>query len=164
MGAGGIGIDVAQWLLGSSPNFYRHWGIDLNVEHPGGLIDVKLNYQPAKQITMMQRKTHKIGKNLGKTTGWIHRLELKNRGVNLLLGVEYQKIDEKGLHLIIDGQSTILEVDSIILCTGQDEERDIYQELHDAGLSTHLLGGAFKALELDAKQVIEQATRLALLI
>lgn len=164
IGAGGIGVDVAQWLLGPTTNFYEHWGIDLRVQEPGGLIGVKQNRKSGKEITLLQRKRDKIGRYLGKTTGWIHRLELKNRGVRLLAGVEYQKIDEHGLTVIIDGQEQCLEVDSIIICAGQVEEHDIYKELHDAGISTHLLGGAYKALELDAKQAIEQATRLALLI
>ena len=164
IGAGGVGVDVAQWLLGATPDFYQHWGIDLNVKQPGGLLASKNHSKPMKEITMLQRKRDKVGKYLGKTTGWIHRLELKNRGVHLLTGVTYKKIDAQGITISMDGQERCLEADSIILCAGQVEETDIYQELHHAGVSTHLLGGAYKALELDAKQAIEQATRLALLI
>ncbi len=163
IGAGGIGIDMATWLCGEPNNFSSYWGIDLKVGHPGG---VMASHVPSiqREVTILQRKKSRIGAHLGKTTGWIHRLELKKWGVQSLTGVEYQKIDDNGLHLMINGQPRLLEVDSIILCAGQEERQDLYHQLQEKGQDVHLIGGAYKALELDAKQAIEQATRLGLLL
>lgn len=163
IGAGGIGVDVATWLLGEHGNFYKHWGIDLQVSTPGGLVEKQLP-QERPNIFILQRKHRRVGAGLGKTTGWIHRLELKQQGVQMLSGVQYEKIDDSGLHIVIENQKRCLNVDSIILCTGQEEEQGLYSLLHAKGLSVHLIGGAYKALELDAKLAIEQATRLAALL
>ena len=163
IGAGGIGIDVATWLAGPEENFYQHWGIDLDVKQPGGLVNPKFE-KSKRQITILQRKNKRVGATLGKTTGWIHRLELKHRGVKTLSGVQYERIDDDGLHIVIHEQQMVLDVDQIIVCAGQEENHDLYDSLHQLGRSVHLLGGAYKALELDAKQAIEQATRLAAML
>lgn len=163
IGAGGIGVDVATWLLGEHKDFYKHWGIDLQVSTPGGLVEKQLS-DSKPEIYILQRKHRRVGAGLGKTTGWIHRLELKQQGVKMISGVQYEKIDDLGLHINHGNQKSCLEVDSIILCTGQEEEQDLYSLMHEKGLNVHLLGGAYKALELDAKLAIEQATRLGALL
>jgi 2,4-dienoyl-CoA reductase (NADPH2) len=160
IGAGGIGVDVATWLAGQTADFYQHWGIDLKVKQPGGLISAQSQLSE-RQITILQRKHARVGAGLGKTTGWIHRLELKHRGVKILSGVHYERIDDAGLHIRINDEPMLLDVENIIICAGQEENHDLYDSLHQAGQSVHLLGGAYKAIELDAKQAIEQATRLA---
>jgi 2,4-dienoyl-CoA reductase (NADPH2) len=163
IGAGGIGIDVATWLCGEPNHFAGYWGIDLKVKTPGGLVAPSV--PPMKrQVTLLQRKQSKIGAHLGKTTGWIHRLELNKWGVQSITGVEYQRIDDQGLHLMVNGHPLLLAVDSIIVCAGQEERQDLYRELLQKKENVHLIGGAYKALELDAKQAIEQATRLGLIL
>ena len=112
----------------------------------------------------MQRKDTALGKTLGKTTGWTHRLALKRRGVRFLPGVQYKKIDDDGLHLVAAGEYSVLPVDTVIVCAGQEPLRDLYQALCDQGLSATLVGGAHEAAELDAKAAIDQATRLAAVI
>ena len=102
-----------------------------------------------------------MGGRLGKTTGWIHRMSLKHREVNMFSGVSYQYIDDDGLHIVLDNKPQVLAVDSIIVCAGQEEMNALYQPLKQAGCSAHLIGGAFKALELDARHAINQASRLA---
>lgn len=135
-------------------------GIDLKVKQPGGLTSAQLHVSE-RHITILQRKHARIGAGLGKTTGWIHRLELKHRGVKMLSGVQYERIDDAGLHIRINNEPMLLDVENIIICAGQEENHDLYDSLRQAGQSVHLLGGAYKAIELDAKQAIEQATRLA---
>jgi 2,4-dienoyl-CoA reductase (NADPH2) len=162
IGAGGIGLDVAAWLLGDVPDFYQHWGIDLSVSEPGGLKEAKV-YPSSREIFLLHRGKGKVGGRLGKTTAWIHRLELKRRGVKVFSGVRYQKINDLGLTFLQDNQPVVLPLDSIIVCAGQVANTDLYHELHQAGQSVHLLGGAYQAQELDARQAIEQATRLSLL-
>ena len=109
----------------------------------------------------MQRKPTKVGAGLGKTTGWIHRTELTHRGVEMLAGVTYDRIDDEGLHYLVGDEKRVLGVDNVILCTGQEPNRDLYDALQSAGLSAHLIGGADVAAELDAKRAIDQGTRLA---
>jgi 2,4-dienoyl-CoA reductase (NADPH2) len=106
---------------------------------------------PARQIFLLQRKVSKVGDGLGKTTGWIHRTGLKNRGVHMFAGVTYNKIDDAGLHVTIDGQQKTLPVDNVILCAGQEPRRDLQAALEAAGKTVHLIGGADVAAELDAK-------------
>ncbi len=165
IGAGGIGFDVAAFLLQTSHQskeaFADEWGIDLSMQARGGLIDAPSSELPRYKITMLQRKTSKLGKNLGKTTGWIHRAELKRAGVKMLSGVQYRKIDDKGLHITQNNQEVIIPSDNIILCAGQESLRELYQPLCEAEQRVHLIGGADKALELDAKRAIQQATWLA---
>jgi 2,4-dienoyl-CoA reductase (NADPH2) len=164
IGAGGIGFDVAEWLShtgdDSKEAFCREWGMDLSMSHRGGVVAPELPESP-REIFLLQRKQEKMGKRLGKTTGWIHRLSLKHRRVKMMSGVAYQHIDDRGLHLMLDKKPITLAVDSIILCAGQEESHALYAPLKEAGCSVHLIGGAFKALELDARHAINQASRLA---
>ncbi|MGA5194534.1 FAD-dependent oxidoreductase [Streptomyces exfoliatus] len=167
IGAGGIGFDVAEFLTdggeGASQDpetYFRQWGVDTSYENRGGLRAPERN-APPRQVHLLQRKTTKVGAGLGKTTGWIHRTELKHRGVAMVAGVSYDLIDDEGLHVTIDGESQLLPVDTVVLCAGQDPRRDLYEELVAAGRVTHLIGGADVAAELDAKRAIDQGTRLA---
>ncbi len=168
IGAGGIGFDVGEWLTHAhrrepKQQFYDEWGIDINMEHRGGIKQPEIVKSP-REVYLLQRKKDKHGQGLGKTTGWIHRLRLKHKQVKMLGGVTYERIDDEGLHIRINEQSQVLAVDSIVICTGQNELRDLLVPLREAGKSVHLIGGAFKALELDARHAIEQACRLAALI
>lgn len=165
IGAGGIGFDVAEALMHDDAGddksaFYREWGIDTHVAHRGGVVTPEKPHA-AREVYLLQRKKDKMGGRLGKTTGWIHRMSLKHRAVNMMPGVSYQKIDDDGLHIMINNKSKVLTVDTIIVCAGQEEMNGLYQPLKHAGRSVHLIGGAFKALELDAKHAINQASRLA---
>lgn len=168
LGAGGIGFDVAEWLThekheGKCPEFYSEWGIDITGAYRGGL--KKTNIAPSsRQVYLLQRKSEKMGQRLGKTTGWIHRLSLKHKQVKMLSGVTYVRIDDEGLHLLIDEKPQVLAVDSIVICTGQLESHALFEPLKQAGKTVHLIGGAYKALELDARHAIDQASRLAALI
>lgn len=166
IGAGGIGFDVAEYLLHESNQsisaFAKTWGVDLSMEHRGGILPNKVHReQPKHEITMLQRKNSKMGKGLGKTTGWIHRASLKNSAVRMLIGVQYEKINDLGLHIIYNEEPLIIDVDTIILCTGQVSLRELLIPLQRDGLTVHLVGGADVALELDAKRAIKQATELA---
>ncbi|MFC7781184.1 NADPH-dependent 2,4-dienoyl-CoA reductase [Legionella taurinensis] len=168
IGAGGIGFDVAEWLTHEhhgheAKHFYKEWGIDLTVSHRGGLDDAEVSPSP-REVYLLQRKKEKHGKNLGKTTGWVHRLSLKHKQVKMLAGVTYERIDDEGLHIRIGEEKTVLPVDSVVICAGQNELRDLYDPLRESGQSVHLIGGAFKALELDARHAIDQACRLAALL
>ncbi|KQX14877.1 NADPH-dependent 2,4-dienoyl-CoA reductase [Streptomyces sp. Root431] len=167
IGAGGIGFDVAEFLTdggeGASQDpetYFRQWGVDTSYENRGGLRTPERT-APPRQVHLLQRKTTKVGAGLGKTTGWIHRTELKHRGVAMVAGVSYERIDDEGLHVTIDGEAQLLPVDTIVLCAGQDPRRDLYEGLVAAGRSPHLIGGADVAAELDAKRAIDQGTRLA---
>ncbi|MFB7588553.1 FAD-dependent oxidoreductase [Streptomyces sp. NPDC056169] len=167
IGAGGIGFDVAEFLTdggeGASQDpetYFRQWGVDTSYENRGGLRAPERT-APPRQVHLLQRKSTKVGAGLGKTTGWIHRTELKHRGVAMVAGVSYERIDDEGLHVTIDGEAQLLPVDTIVLCAGQDPRRDLYEELVAAGRAAHLIGGADVAAELDAKRAIDQGTRLA---
>ncbi|GAA3799408.1 NADPH-dependent 2,4-dienoyl-CoA reductase [Streptomyces chiangmaiensis] len=167
LGAGGIGFDVAEYLTDGGDKasedpatYFRHWGVDMDYRAPGGLTAPE-RPTPPRTVHLLQRKTSKVGSGLGKTTGWIHRTELKHRGVTMVPGVTYDRIDDAGLHLTVDGVSRVLEVDTIVLCTGQEPRRDLYEELVAAGRTAHLIGGADVAAELDAKRAIKQGTELA---
>ncbi|MEU2601422.1 NADPH-dependent 2,4-dienoyl-CoA reductase [Streptomyces hirsutus] len=167
LGAGGIGFDVAEFLTDGGDKahedpetYFRQWGVDMDHRTPGGLTAPE-RPAPPRTVHLLQRKTTKVGAGLGKTTGWIHRTELKHRGVTMVPGVRYDRIDDAGLHLTVDGESTVLEVDTIVLCTGQEPRRDLYEELVSAGRSVHLIGGADVAAELDAKRAVKQGTEVA---
>ncbi|MFF3929663.1 FAD-dependent oxidoreductase [Streptomyces hirsutus] len=167
LGAGGIGFDVAEFLTDGGDKahedpetYFRQWGVDMDHRTPGGLTAPE-RPAPPRTVHLLQRKTTKVGAGLGKTTGWIHRTELKHRGVTMVPGVRYDRIDDAGLHLTVDGESTVLEVDTIVLCTGQESRRDLYEELVSAGRSVHLIGGADVAAELDAKRAVKQGTEVA---
>ncbi|ALO91937.1 Putative 2,4-dienoyl-CoA reductase [Streptomyces hygroscopicus subsp. limoneus] len=167
LGAGGIGFDVAEFLTdggdkaGEDPEtYFRNWGVDTAYRAPGGLAAPE-RPAPPRQVHLLQRKTSKVGAGLGKTTGWIHRTELKHRGVTMVPGVRYDRIDDAGLHITVGDESTVLEVDTVVLCTGQEPRRELYEELVAAGRGAHLIGGADVAAELDAKRAIKQGTELA---
>ncbi|MBA2709318.1 MAG: NADPH-dependent 2,4-dienoyl-CoA reductase [Tatlockia sp.] len=164
IGAGGIGFDVSEWLTHnpdeSNKEFYEHWGIDLDSSGRGGLKQPEISESP-REVYLLQRKKEKHGARLGKTTGWIHRLSLKQKKVQMLSGVHYERIDDEGLHIIVDGKPQVLAVDSVIICTGQNEARELFKPLKEAGCSVNLIGGAYQALELDARHAIDQACRLA---
>ncbi|QLJ01956.1 NADPH-dependent 2,4-dienoyl-CoA reductase [Streptomyces sp. NEAU-sy36] len=167
LGAGGIGFDVAEYLTDGGDKasedpaaYLRNWGVDMEYTAPGGLTEPR-RPAPPRQVHLLQRKTSKVGAGLGKTTGWIHRTELRHRGVTMVPGVRYDRIDDAGLHITVGGESTVLEVDTVVLCTGQEPRRDLYEELVAAGRVAHLIGGADVAAELDAKRAIKQGTELA---
>ncbi|WP_406130505.1 FAD-dependent oxidoreductase [Streptomyces sp. NBC_00989] len=167
LGAGGIGFDVAEFLTDGGDKasedpatYFRAWGVDMDYAAPGGLTAPE-RPAPPRSVHLLQRKATKVGAGLGKTTGWIHRTELKHRGVTMVPGVQYDLIDDAGLHVTVDGRSTVLEVDTVVLCTGQDPRRGLYDELTAAGRSVHLIGGADVAAELDAKRAIKQGTEVA---
>lgn len=170
IGAGGIGFDVAEYLTHSGESaslhpekFYEEWGVDTSYSQPGGLRAPHVE-SPGRKVYMFQRKESKVGDNLGKTTGWIHRAGLKARRVGMDAGVSYRKIDDQGLHITVGGEERVVAVDNVILCTGQEPLRELFDELKTAGCSVHLIGGADVAAELDAKRAIDQGTRLAAVI
>ncbi|MFC7217560.1 FAD-dependent oxidoreductase [Streptomyces polyrhachis] len=167
IGAGGIGFDVAEFLTDEGENaaqepevFFRQWGVDTSYAAAGGLRAPERSTSP-RTVHLLQRKSSKVGAGLGKTTGWIHRNELKQRGVTMVAGASYDRIDDAGLHLTVDGESRVLEVDTVVLCTGQEPRRELHAALTAAGIEAHLIGGADVAAELDAKRAIDQGTRLA---
>ncbi|MET9899067.1 NADPH-dependent 2,4-dienoyl-CoA reductase [Streptomyces sp. NPDC006446] len=167
LGAGGIGFDVAEYLTDSGDKasedpstYFRSWGVDMDYRAPGGLTAPE-RPAPPRTVHLLQRKASKVGAGLGKTTGWIHRTELKHRGVTMVPGVQYDRIDDAGLHVTVDGHSQVLEVDTIVLCTGQEPRRELYEALRATGRGVHLIGGADVAAELDAKRAIKQGTELA---
>lgn len=167
IGAGGIGFDVAEFLTNraniSKEEFYDEWGIDVRGEHRGGVKPPEVPSSP-REVYLLQRKKEKLGKRLGKTTGWIHRLSLKHRNVKMISGVTYERIDDAGLHVLIDEKPQVLAVDHVVICAGQIEFAELQASLKTAGKIVHLVGGAYKALELDARHAIDQACRLAALI
>ena len=166
IGAGGIGFDVSELLShGGHPTtdidaWCDEWGVDLAVGERGGLKAPQPPSSP-RSIVMLQRKSSKPGKNLGKTTGWVHRASLKQRGVETLTGCEYVKIDDAGLHIRRDGEEQLMAVDTIVVCAGQESVRDLIAPLSQARGRVHVIGGADEAAELDAKRAIDQGTRLA---
>ncbi|UXP32300.1 NADPH-dependent 2,4-dienoyl-CoA reductase [Reichenbachiella agarivorans] len=169
IGAGGIGFDVAEYLTHAGVStsldtaaFLKEWGIDPNNDVRGGIDGIKAEPLTApRQVTMFQRTKGKMGAKLGKTTGWIHRLALKGKKVQMITAVTYDKIDDKGLHYTRDGKQHVLEVDQVVLCAGQLSEDGLATELEALGQKVTKIGGADLALELDAKRAINQAVRLA---
>jgi 2,4-dienoyl-CoA reductase (NADPH2) len=171
VGAGGIGFDVSEFLgreaangpqFPTAENFSRQWGIDMSLQARGGVKGVPAEPEPlARDIWMLQRKTTKPGKDLGKTTGWVHRLSLRTRGVKMLAGVRYKRIDNFGLHIEHYGKDKLLEVDNVVICAGQLPRRELQAPLELAGIRCHLIGGADLAVELDAKRAIKQGSELA---
>ncbi|AHD08311.1 NADPH-dependent 2,4-dienoyl-CoA reductase [Phaeobacter gallaeciensis] len=172
IGAGGIGFDVSEFLLheGESatenlPLWMKEWGVADPAEHRAGLSpEGPQPVPPAREVTLLQRKAERHGKRLGKTTGWIHRATLKMKDVNFVGGVNYEKIDDEGLHVSF-GEArenpTVIAADTVVLCSGQLSERSLADTLEAQGTACHVIGGADLAAELDAKRAINQGTRLA---
>ena len=148
--------------------FRAEWGIDSDYATRGGL---KLAAKPGvpspfprspRQLWLLQRKSSKVGESLAKTTGWIRRTLLRRRGVKMLSGVEYVKIDDAGLHIVVDGAPQVLDVDTVVICAGQEPRRELVAALEAAGIKPQLIGGADVAVELDAKRAVDQGTRVAM--
>lgn len=166
IGAGGIGFDVCELISHSGPSgatdtkvFAREWGIDFTNHPRGGVTGVEpIVAKSDRQIWLLQRKATPVGRGLGRTTGWTHRLALTRRGVNMLNAVEYLKIDDQGLHIKREEETSVIPADTIIICAGQESDRSLYDSLKDHIPSVELIGGAYKAAELDAKEAIKQAS------
>ena len=169
LGAGGIGFDVAAFLLGDAAQstdtaaFMAAWGVDPSLRSPGGLA-APVRHAPRRQVHMFQRKPESLGRNLGKSTGWILKARLREAKVSMTGGVTYERIDDAGLHYRLNGEARLLPVDSVVLCTGQESNRALHDELAARGITPHLIGGCDVASELDALRAIDQATRLAVAI
>jgi 2,4-dienoyl-CoA reductase (NADPH2) len=166
IGAGGIGFDTATLLTApvtssSLGSYLDEWGVDPAYHDRGG-VKTPTHLPTPRQVWVLQRSKGKIGSRLGKTTGWAHRLTLKFRGVQMISEVEYQKIDDAGLHISIKGVPQVLDVDTVVICAGQESLRDLYQPLLQSGIPVHLIGGAKEAGELDAKRAIEDGVKLDL--
>ena len=167
IGAGGIGFDVAEFLTHGThkpstnvTQFMSQWGIDMTMQARGGVAEIPQNIEASpREIYLLQRKSSKVGAGLGKTTGWVHRTGLQQKKVKMLAGCEYQAIDDRGLHLTVGGEAQVLDVDHIIVCAGQDPNQSLSQGLERP---YHLIGGAQKASQLDAKRAIRQGTLLAI--
>ena len=166
IGAGGIGFDVGEFLThahddrSEAERFNDEWGIDPGYANRGGL-KAPVDETAPRRVFLLQRKSSKVGDGLAKTTGWIRRTLLKKRGVQMIGGVTYERIDDAGLHITVDGEPKTLAVDTIVVCAGQEPRRDLQAPLEAAGLPFSLIGGADIASELDAKRAIDQGTRLA---
>ncbi|MEO5651642.1 MAG: NADPH-dependent 2,4-dienoyl-CoA reductase [Marmoricola sp.] len=163
IGAGGIGVDVSVFLTHTEENleeWLAHWGVGDPALFVGGLTERKPR-SPAREVFLVQRKSTMIGKDLGKTSGWAHRAVLKQSGVEQVSGATYEKIDADGLHITLDGVPRLLAVDDVVLCSGQESVRSLYDDLLAADRHVHLIGGADVAAELDAKRAIEQGMQLA---
>jgi 2,4-dienoyl-CoA reductase (NADPH2) len=168
IGAGGIGFDVSEFLTHagahgqpqSGADWMREWGVGDPAVAPGGLVPAEPDPSP-RRLYLLQRKTTKVGASLGKTSGWVHRAALTARGVESVKGVTYERIDDVGLHVSVDGRPRVLEVDDVVICAGQESRRELVEPLRAAGAHVHLIGGADVAAELDAKRAIDQGTRVA---
>jgi 2,4-dienoyl-CoA reductase (NADPH2) len=166
VGAGGIGFDVAEFLVQGQPSagldvhrYLKEWGVDETYAARGGLM--KPEPEPAaRQVWLLQRTPARPGRTLGKTTGWAHRASLKAHGVEMLGGVSYERIDDMGLHIKVHGESRLLDVDNVVICAGQVSRTELQEGL--VGLEMYLIGGARLAGELDAKRAIEEGVRLAI--
>ncbi|MBC2834473.1 NADPH-dependent 2,4-dienoyl-CoA reductase [Paragemmobacter straminiformis] len=170
IGAGGIGFDVAGFLVqgGESPAldaglWRREWGVGDPATSAGGLAP-PAPLAPARQVWLLQRKAERPGRGLGKTTGWIHRAALAAKGVRMLGGVSYDRITAEGLHIFREGKPELIEADSVVICAGQSERRELCIALDAAGVHHHVIGGAHVSRELDAKTAIDQGARLAALL
>ena len=169
IGAGGIGFDAAEYLAHDPEHqptsldkqgFYEEWGIDTEYKNRGALMSKHTN-EPFRQLFLLQRKTTKFGKGLGKTTGWIHRQSLKDKGIKMIGGVVYEKISNQGLHISINEKKQLLDVDTIVLCAGQLSNNELFESMESAGKKVHIIGGAKLAMEIDAKRAIDDGVRLA---
>jgi 2,4-dienoyl-CoA reductase (NADPH2) len=167
IGAGGIGFDVAEFLTQPAPSpstdiarWSREWGVDPDYARRGGLAEPEPEPSP-REVWLLQRTPGAPGRRLNKTTGWVHRAALRRKNVKMQGGVHYRRIDDAGLHVVIDGEARLLEVDDIVVCAGQEPRRELDADLAAANLEVHRIGGADVAAELDAKRAIDQGTRLA---
>ena len=169
MGAGGIGFDVAEMLsepthqgsVDALKRYQQEWGIDVTLTLAGGLTSPVASPSP-RDIVMLQRRPGKQGKGLARTTGWIRRTQLERRGVRQLSDVVYERIDDEGLHILVNGDSQCLEVDHVVLCAGQESDTDLLAPLQAMGMPVSVIGGAEQAAEIDARRAIEQGMRVAL--
>ena len=170
IGAGGVGFDVAAYLVhGDGPaegqdgaRYLERWGVDPSGQAAGGLRPRgEVVPAPRRRVWLCQRKKSKVGAGLGKTTGWIHRAELKARGVAMLAGVTYERVDDDGLHITVGGRSEVLPVDHVVVCAGQDPRVELVEPLEAAGVPLHVIGGAKEPRELDAKRAIREGAELA---
>jgi len=166
IGAGGIGFDVGEFLThdgghDDTQSYCAEWGIDTGYRDRGGMKPAEEKASP-REVWLLQRKTSKVGEGLAKTTGWIRRTLLKKRGVKMIAGVEYDRVDDVGLHIRVGGKPQLLDVDTIVVCAGQEPRRELLVPLQEAGMVVTLIGGADVAAELDARRAIAQGTELAL--
>ena len=169
IGAGGIGFDVSEFLTTDEsptvdlPEWMKEWGVVDPEEHRSGLAPEGPQPAPSpRKVSLFQRKSERPGKRLGKTTGWIHRASLQMKGVTMVGGVTYDKIDSEGLHITRqDGTREVVPCDTVVLCAGQVSERSLADALEAKGVACHVIGGADVAAELDAKRAIDQGARLA---
>lgn len=174
IGAGGIGFDVAEYLCHSQPDespksramdiheFQQEWNVDPDLRQAGGLSGDPLAPKPnAREITILQRRKTRAGLDLGVSTGWILRSSLEKRGVKIVAGVTYQRIDDRGLHFLAEGEPRTLLVDTIVICAGQESNRGLFDDLREAGIEAHVVGGAKEAAELDAMRAVEEGVRVA---
>ncbi|MDB4975454.1 MAG: NADPH-dependent 2,4-dienoyl-CoA reductase [Myxococcaceae bacterium] len=169
VGAGGIGFDVAEFLAhqGTSPTldraqWYREWGVDASLQSRAGVEHVARETTPSpRTIMLLQRKDEPLGKRLGKSSGWVHRASLKDKRVEMIANVHYEKVDDAGLHIRVGAEARLLEVDHVVICAGQEPQRELEPELIAGDFKVHRIGGADVAAELDAKRAIHQATVLA---
>ncbi|MBO9469178.1 NADPH-dependent 2,4-dienoyl-CoA reductase [Endozoicomonas sp. G2_2] len=167
IGAGGIGFDVSEFLTHTRPSpaedkqkFFDEWGVDPSLAHESGLMKPDPEPSP-REVWLLQRTDAKPGKSLGKTSGWAHRASLKHKGVHMLGGVAYERIDDAGLHIRVNDETRLLDVDNVVICAGQETRRDLADALGARGIKTHIIGGANLAAELDAKRAIREAAELA---
>jgi 2,4-dienoyl-CoA reductase (NADPH2) len=172
VGAGGIGFDIGEFLLHDPhvalpvplTRWLGEWGVDLAADTNGGLC-APVPERPVREVYLLQRKASKLGASLGKTSGWVHRATLQRKGVHMLGGVDYKKIDDQGLHITVNGEPRLLEVDNVAICAGQDSLTELMSpqqdKQSDTGPRFHLIGGAALAAELDAKRAIREGAELA---
>jgi 2,4-dienoyl-CoA reductase (NADPH2) len=166
IGAGGIGFDVAAFLTSEPQNlaqWLREWGVGDPATTQGGLAAADPS-PPLREVWLLQRKMGKLGRNLGKTTGWIHRATLQAKGVHMLGGVTYHAITDQGLEIEQNEQRQIIPVDTVVICAGQTSVRELADDLIATGKAVHVIGGADVAAELDAKRAIDQGARLGAVI
>ncbi len=170
VGAGGIGFDMAEYLAHdmshesvslNTENYMKEWGVDMSYAKGGALAEAPQPLASPREIYLLKRSKGKHGKNLGKTTGWIHRSSLAMKEVKMLADVSYEKIDDQGLHIKVGEEQQILDVDHVIICAGQVSLKELEAGLRAAGQNVHLIGGANIAAQLDAKMAIKEASELA---
>jgi 2,4-dienoyl-CoA reductase (NADPH2) len=168
VGAGGIGFDMAEFLVNDQNSshekvsaYMKEWGVDMTYSKPGALADKPNPEPPTREVYLLKRSSGKHGRNLGKTTGWIHRSALAMKQVKMLANVEYHRIDDTGFHISVNGEPLVLDVDNVIICAGQEPLNSLFDQLSNSDISVHLIGGAKNAAGLDAKRAIKEATLLA---